>query len=303
MDVFALENFAVREVSKETSERLLNDLITKPRLYSVPGYRYGFVDCKIINDDITYGYFTQEYLDHSIKYDDNITRQDSWDRRFANILFIWPVNTEYFILQDTRFFGIPSLDMNSTRSRVLMVMNILRERYNIPRIGDIVLRPFKRELSSEEMFDELMNSEHVVTRTRIDMSNGNTKLPEKFPVFNPREDWNDFLKQIIEEYEVPNIANATFKSTRKGTLKDSAIVKALALTGKVNYFQRGRGKYKETIKQLVPTHIGKIEVSEPITEENVGSILGFIQNNLRVILTEKPLKFDTSHKQMKFENY
>lgn len=302
MDVFVLGNMNTSMISDVSRTELINSLIEQPRLYGAIGYRYGFVECGSVLDDVVYGYFTQEYLGHSIKYDDDIKRQDTWDERNANMLFIWPTKSDYFILQDTRFFGIPTLDMTQAKSRILIVMNILRERFGFEKIGDIILTPYKRELSAEEMYKELMSSKREVTRTRIDLKNGNTVLPERLAVFNPREDWNEMLTQIIAEYEIPNISNATFKSTKGGSLKDSAIVKALALSGKVNYFQRGRGKQQEIIKRLVPTHIGRIEVAEPVSETNILSILGFIQDNLGIKLTEKTVTQNAADQQMRFEN-
>jgi hypothetical protein len=303
VDLYLLENFWNGQETSEMRKRLVDELVHNPRLYSVEGYRYGFVDCGVFENEVVYGYFAQEYLDHSIKYDDDIKRQDAWDRRFANVLFIWPLNTRYLILQDARFFRIPTLDMGLTKSRILTVMNVLKERFNLLQEFDLFLRPYEREMSSEEMYRELMSSEPLVTKTRIELKNGHSSLPERLPVFNPREDLNSALREIIEKYEIPNVANAVFKSTKKGSLRNSALVKALALSGKVSYFERGRGENKETVRELVPTHIGKIEISEPVKEENIGTILRFIRDNLRISLTERPIEISDSGKQIRFEIY
>jgi hypothetical protein len=254
-----------------------------------------------LDSETIYGYFTQEYLAHYLKYSENLQRQDEWDTKNCNILFVWPMNSQAFILQDSKFYGAPSLNMTQARSRIQMLLQLLVNYHKFERTGDCILRPYERILTKHEMLDALLRADEPVTEARIDLGTVTQSLPEVLSVFNPRDDWNRIITEIIQEYELPNISAIVFNATRLGTVGKSMFVKALALAGQVRRIKLGRGKLSRTVKQKIPTHVGRVVVSDPATDEDVANIISFLQDRLNLALTSHLLKVTDAVQQMRFE--
>lgn len=302
-DVFTLDNVRVTETPAANKKAFIEDLVKRPQLYlqGAEGARYGFAECKVFGDEILFGYFTQEYLAHYLKYDENLQRHEDWDVKNYNILFVLPLNSQYFILQDAKFYGAPNLNMTTTKTRMQVLFTLLFDRHQIERSGDLVLRPYERVLTKSDMLKVLFESEQPVTQAQLDLGSSTYSVQEKLSVFNPRDDWNEVLTTIINEYELPNIARVIFKSTRFGTIGKSMLVKALALAGQVRQVKLGRGKVSRTVKRAVPTHVGRVLVGDPASEKDVVNILGFLQDQLGLTLSSLSLKPSSVVQQMRFE--
>jgi len=302
-DVFTIDNVRMADAPGANKRTFIEDLVKRPQLYlqGAEGARWGFAECKVFRDEILFGYFTQEYLAHYLKYDENLQRHEDWDVKNYNILFVLPLNSEFLILQDAKFYGAPTLAMTTTKTRIQMLLTLLFDHYKIERIGDLVLRPYERVLTKDEMLKVLFESEQPVTQAQLDLGSITYSLSEKLSVFNPRDDWNEMLTAIINEYELPNIARAIFKSTRVGNVGKSMLVKALALAGQVKQLKLGRGRTSRTVKRAVPTHVGRVLVSDPASEEDVVNILSFLQNQLGLALSSLPLTPSKAVWQMEFE--
>lgn len=302
-DVFTIDNVRVADAPREPKTSFIEDLVRRPQLYlqGAEGARYGFVECKVFGDDLLFGYFTQEYLAHYLKYDDNLQRHEDWDVRNYNILFVLPLNSQFLILQDAKFYGAPTLSMTITKTRIQMLLTLLFDHHKIERIGDLVLRPYERVLTKGDMLKVLLESDQPVTQAQLDLGTITYSLSEKLSVFNPREDWNEMLTAIINEYELPNIARVIFHSTRVGTVGKSMLVRALALAGQIRQVRLGRGKSRRIVKRAVPTHVGRVLVSDPANEEDVINILSFLQSQLGLALSSLPLTPGKAVWQMQFE--
>lgn len=300
-DVFSLKNAMITQVEPQRKAAIIEDLVNAKSLHGVEGEHYGFVEFKAFDENTVYGYFTQQYLDRTINYDELAFRHIDWNYRFSNLLIIWPLNTQILILQDTKFFQAPTLNMSTTHYRILMLLDMLLKRYKVASTGDIALDPYKREVTKEEMISSLLHSEQSVSEAELDIGKVRGSVEESLPVFNPREDWNDWLKDIVNEYELPNVASAKFLSTKYGTLSKSKIVKLYALAGTPRKIKLGRGKQQKTIRQIVPAHIGRIKVTDPITKQEVNNILTFINEGLKLDLPSKPNEVSTETEQMRFE--
>ncbi|MBI4187883.1 MAG: MarR family transcriptional regulator [Chloroflexi bacterium] len=298
-DVFQIQNVKIKEAKENSRTELVDQLVYKPRLYGErEGYHFGFVECKTIKDEIVYGYFTQEYWDHSLKYDDGLERQEQWDTRNMNILFVWPLRSQVIILQDTRFFG-SSLSMTTAKNRIVMLLSLLLDHCKFERTGDVLLSPFERTMSQEEML-EVLAREDVVSKVDIGLET-QEPLQGAFPVFNPREDWNEMLRQIINDYEIPNLASVVFKAKRIGTLSRSKITKALAMAGQLKNLDLGRGKNKRTVTKKIPIHVGQVNVSEPAQEDEILGVLGFLQDRVGISFTDLPINTITKDSQMRLQ--
>lgn len=299
-DVFQIQNAHVAGATKESKLALIEQLVYKPQLHGeLEGYHYGFVECKAIEEEIIYGYFTQEYWDHSLKYGDELERQEQWDTRNVNLLFIWPLKSQVFILQDTRFVG-SSLSMTTAKSRIVMLLSLLIDHCQIELSDSIELSPFERTMSNDEML-EILTREEVISKVDVGLEKVGESLLEAFPVFNPREDWNEVLRQIFNKYEIPNLASAVFRAKRLGTLSKSMITKAFALAGQVETIDIGKGKGKRTITKKVPIHVGQAAVSEPAKEDEIMGILGFLQSRIGMSFTDIPIEIPPQEPQMKFQ--
>ena len=304
LDLFLIDNVNIANAAKSSKQAIISELVEHPRLHSVPGNRYGFVECRCLGDGVIFGYLTQEYTAQFIDYDEHderLERHDEWPTKFDNTLFVWPIDSQVYVLQDKRFFGAPTLNMNQTKSRVQMLLSMLCDYHGFEHSGDLVIKPYERELLKSDMLDLLFNSDQVVTETGIELGNVTAHLDEKLPVFNPRDDWNEALTEIINDFEIPNIAKVAFSATILGTLAKSKLVKALALAGRPRVVKLGRGKYSKTYKRKIPTHVGKATVSDPATPDDIASILNFLQERLGLVFGDISFKPGTSSSQMKFE--
>lgn len=302
-DVLAIDNVKLADAPTTAKTPFIEDLMHKPQLFlqGTEGARYGFAECRLFGDDILYGYFTQEYLAHYLRYDDNLQRQEDWGVRNCNVLFVLPLNSQILILQDAKFYGAPSLSMATTKGRIQMLLTLIFDHYKIERTGDVVLRPYERVLTKDEMMKVLLGSDQPVTEAQIDLGSITYSLSEKLSVFNPRDDWNEVLTTIISEYELPNVARAIFHATRIGTVGKSMLVKALALAGQVRQLKLGRGKNSRTVKRAVPTHVGRVLVGDPASDEDIANIVTFLQNQLALTLSKVPLSPGKAVWQMRFE--
>ncbi|MFC1921428.1 hypothetical protein ACFLYQ_06880 [Chloroflexota bacterium] len=299
-DVFQIQNTHIAQATKESKQALIEQLVYKPQLHGeLEGYHYGFVECKAIEEEIIYGYFTQEYWDHSLKYGDELERQEQWDTRNVNLLFIWPLKSQVFILQDTRFFG-SSLSMTTAKSRIVMLLSLLVDHCQIEHSGSFGLSPFERTMSNDEML-EVLTREEVISKVDVGLEKVGDSLQGAFPVFNPREDWNDVLRQIFNEYEMPNLRSAVFTAKKMGTLSKSMITKAFAMAGQVKNIDIGKGKNKRTITRKVPIHVGQATVSEPAKDNEILGIIGFLQSRIGMQFTDLPIEMPSQESQMKFQ--
>ncbi len=299
-DVFQIQNAKIAEATRDSKLAVIEQLVYKPHLIGeLEGYHFGFVECKAINEEIIYGYFTQEYWDHSLKYDNDLERQEQWDTRNMNILFIWPLKSQVIILQDTRFFG-SSLSMTTAKSRILMLLTLLLNHCKFELTGSVLLSPFERTMSQEEML-EVLAQEEVVSRVDVGLGTNGASLQGAFPVFNPREDWNDMLRQIINDYEIPNLGSVVFRAKRFGTLSRSMITKALAMAGQIKNLDLGRGKSKRTVTKKIPIHVGQVTISEPAQEDEVLSVLGFLQDRMGLSFTDLPINVIPEDTQIRFQ--
>ena len=279
---------------------MIDQLVYKPHLYGeMDGYHFGFVECKTINEEIIYGYFTQEFWDCSLKYDNDLERQEQWDTRNMNLLFIWPLKSQVIILQDTRFFG-SSLSMTTAKSRIVMLFTLLLDYCKFERTGGVLFSPFERTMSQEEML-EVLAREEVVSKVDVGLETQGASLQGAFPVFNPREDWNDMLRQIINDYEIPNLAGVVFRAKQLGTLSKSMLSKALAMARQVKTLDLGRGKSKRTITKKIPIHVGQVTISEPVKEDEILGVLGFLQDRIGVSFTDLPIKIIPQDTQIRFQ--
>lgn len=302
-DVLAIDNVKLIETPTKAKTHFVEDLMYQPQLFlqGAEGARYGFAECRLFGDDILYGYFTQEYLAHYLRYDENLQRQEDWGVRNYNVLFMLPLNSQILILQDAKFYGAPSLSMTTTKSRIQMLLTLIFDHHKIERTGDLVLRPYERVMTKDEMMKILLESDQPVTQAHVDVGTISYTLSERLQVFNPRDDWNEVLTEIVSEYELPNIARAVFHATRVGSIGKSMLVKALALAGQVRQVKLGRGKNSRTVKKAVPTHVGRVLVSDPASDEDVANILSFLQNQLGLTLSKVPLTPSKAALQMRFE--
>jgi len=302
-DIFAIENIELVTSPSQAKRRLIEDLMHSPQLFlqGTEGARYGFAECRLFGDEVLYGYFTQEYLAHHLRYDENLQRHEDWDVRNYNILFVLPLNSQFLILQDAKFYGAPSLSMTMTKARLQMLLTLISDHYELTRTGDLVLRPYERVLTKDEMMKLLLESDQPVTQAHVDLGTTAYSLSEELSVFNPRDDWNEALTRIISEYELPNIARAVFHSTRPGTIGKSMLVKALALAGQIRQLKLGRGKQSRTVKRVVPTHVGRVLVGDPASDEDIGNMLSFLQSELGLTLSSVPLTPSKAVWQMRFE--
>jgi len=299
-DVFQIENVDMSAV-RANKASLIKELLHNPRLYGEQeGSRYGFVETKVVGEEVIYGYFAQEYWDRSLKYDNDLERREEWDTRYTDLVFIWPLHSPVFMLQDTRFYGAPTLNMTTAKNRITVILTLLLDHCNIGRTGDIVFRPFQRTLSRGEMLAVLEKSE-TVSRAQIGLEDVTYPVEETLSVLNPREDWNEMLRQIINEYEVPNIGNVIFTAKKLGTLSKSKITKALALVGELKYITLGRGRDAKKVTPCVPTHIGQVIVSDPLKEEEVMGIVGYLQGRIGLRLTDLPVRPRVTDLQMQLD--
>jgi SOS-response transcriptional repressor LexA len=300
-DVFKIENADIITSSNESKLMLIRELVQHPHFHGeVEGSRYGFAESKSIGEEVLFGYFAQEYWDRSLKYDNSIERHEEWDAIYTDLMFIWPLKSNIFILQDTRFYGAPTLNMTSTKTRITMLMTALLDYCKVHRTGDIIFRPFERTLTKAEMLSVLEGPD-TVSRAQVGFESVTTPIERELPVFNPRKDWNEVLREIINEYEVPNLGNVIFTAKRFGNLSKSKIAKALALAGELKNIKLGRGKNSRTVTPRVPTHVGKANVSDPITEEEVLGILGSLQDKLNTRLTDIPIRSRPVDLQIQFD--
>jgi hypothetical protein len=302
-DLFTIENVVLAREDRKTRRAIVNDLLSAPEKYfqGATGDRYGFVECNYFGSDIAFGYLTQEYLAHRIRYDENLKRTDEWPTQNYNVLFILLLEPLLFILQDTKFFGAPRLDMAGTRIRSRWLLQQLFDNNGVTRNGEMLLKPYERTLSREEMLRSLLDNEDPIVQAYLDLGNGSAHLSESLPVFNPKQEWNNILTEIINDFELPNIGTAMFNATRRGNIGKSMLVKALALSGQIKRLKVGRGKASHTVKETVPTHIGRVLVSDPPTNEDVSNILAFLQDNIGVSITPVTLNVSEAAKQMRFE--
>lgn len=299
-DVFQIENVDISEI-RAKKVALIEALVRKPRLYGErEGSRYGFVESKIIGEEVVFGYFAQEYWDRSLKYDNGLERREEWDTRYTDLMFIWPLHSPVFILQDTRFYGAPMLSMTTAKNRMVMILTLLLDHCNIRRTGGIVFRPFQRTLSREEMLAVLEESE-TVSRVQVGLEAVTSPVEHELSVFNPMKDWNEVLRQIINEFEIPNVSNVVFTAKRLGTLSKSKLAKALALVGELKTITVGRGKGARKVTPRVPTHIGRVNVSDPMTEEEAMVIVGFLQDRIGVRLTDLPVRTKVADLQIRLD--
>jgi len=84
-------------------------------------------------------------------------------------------------------------------------------------------------------------------------------------------------------------------------LSKSKLAKALALVGDIKNIKIGRGKGARTITPRVPTHVGRAIVSDPVREEEVLGILGFLQDRLGMRLTDLPVKSKLTDLQIRLD--
>ena len=138
------------------------------------------------------------------------------------------------------------------------------------------------------MLRALLNSEQSVSSAQLDVGKYREEVKERLPVFNPREDWNEWLTTIVKDYELPNVGRAEFTSTTKGDLSKSKIVKLFALAGSPRQFNLGHGKERKVIKRVMPAHIGSVTVSDPVTKQEVTDILVFISEGLGISFPQIP---------------
>lgn len=302
-DVLTVENVRLLDAPEPKKQAIIDGLIKSPRLYMFgsEGARYGFVECGVLGEKTLFGNFTQEYLAHYLRYDEHLQRQEEWDTRNYNVLFILPLNSQILVLQDAKFYGAATLSMSTTMARMQMALQMLFDHHGIERTGDLVLKPYHRVLSKEEMIKALVTTEESVTEAYLELSGDGHLLQDKLSVFNPREEWNEALTAIINEYELPNVARAKFSSTKTGTLGKSALVKALALAGEIKRMKLGHGKKSRVVKRAVPTHVGRVVVSDPPTEEDIAGVLRFLQDQLELDFGSLPLKVSDAVWQMRFE--
>lgn len=299
-DVFQIENVDISAI-RANKVSLIEELVHSPRLYGErAGNRYGFVETKVIGEEVVFGYFAQEYWDRSLKYDNGLERREEWDTRYTDLMFVWPLHSSVFMLQDTRFYGAPTLSMTTAKNRIVMILTLLLDQCNVRRTGDMVFRPFQRTMSREEMLAVLEESE-TVSRAQIGLEAVTYPMEHELSVFNPRQDWNEMLRQIINEYEIPNIGNVVFTAKKLGTLSKSKIAKALALVGEVKAITLWRGKSARKVTPRVPTHIGQVNVSDPVTEEEVMGIVGYLQERIGVLLTDLPVRAKVADLQIKLD--
>jgi hypothetical protein len=302
IDVFALNNYYGSDINDAIREKICSNLVNNKQWYGANGGRYGFTAVKILGNSVAYGYLAQEYLDHNVLYDEEMNRSDEWPYRFTNTLFTWPIKGNVFILQDKRFHGAPTLDMSTTKNRILLIMQTALQSTGIIREQGVYFSPLPRTVKKEEMIQQLLQNKEQVTKTYIDIGKyrqGNVE--ETLPVFNPRVDLNENLTEIINEYEIPNVGNASFNSTKYGSLSKSKIVKAFALAGKINQITLGRGKTAKEIKNKVPTHVGRVYVSDPPEEQDIVKIIAFLQANLGISMGLPLYNLKDQNSQMGFE--
>ena len=299
-DVFQLENVDLSAM-RANKVSLIEELVHSPHLYGErEGSRYGFVESKVIGEEVVFGYFAQEYWDRSLKYDNGLERREEWDTRYTDLMFVWPLHSSVFILQDTRFYGAPTLNMTTAKNRILMILTLLLDHCNVRRTGDVVFRPFQRTMSKEEMLAVFEESE-TVSRAQIGLEAVTYPVEQEISVFNPREDWNEMLREIINVYEIPNVGNVVFTAKKLGTLSKSKIAKALALVGELKTITLGRGKGARKVTPRVPTHIARVNVNDPVTEEEVIGIVGYLQERIGVRLTDLPVRRGVADLQIKLD--
>ena len=299
-DVLKVNNVDIASASEAAKNKLVESLQSE-RLHGTEGAKYGFVDVGLIRGHVVYGNFTQQYFAHYLNYDDQKRRVDAWEPRYYNVTFVWPLNSQVFVLQDSKFHGAGSLDMKSTTSRIQMLLQLLLSAEHFKRDGDCYFTEYLRHTSRQEMMHRFLDSKEQITEAIISLNGDSQPISEPLLVFNPKFEWNSILTDIIKESEIPNVAGATFRSTKNGNLRDSAFVKAFTLIGRVKRMKEGRGKSVKLINELTPTHIGRVLVSDPLTKEDVFNILGFIQKRLELSLGLDYLPATEASKQMRLE--
>ena len=127
----------VSVTSKKIKKKRIIWAITnkKKSLFGIEGDHYGFVEFESMGDETVYGYFTQQYLDRSYLYDEESQRHVDWEYKYHNILVIWPLHTHIIVIQDSKFFQAPTLNMRTTLVRILTSLRMLFESNDI-RIKD-----------------------------------------------------------------------------------------------------------------------------------------------------------------------
>ncbi|MEN8614215.1 hypothetical protein ABFB09_02875 [Dehalogenimonas sp. THU2] len=284
-DVFYMKNAMVASSPKATKNAIVNQLLANRALRGPEGDHYGFVEFQCLDDHTVYGYFTQQYLDRTFDYDNDLHRLTDWNYKYHNLLVIWPLDSHVLILQDSKFFQAPTLNMSSTKNRITMLLTDVFKEQGVTLSGDVLLHPFERTVTKDEMLNVLLHSDQSVSEAELDIGKFRSSVPEVLPVFNPREDWNQLLSTIVNEYELPNISDAKFKSTKPGDLGKSKIVKLFALAGTPRKVTIGRGKDVKIFKKTVPTHLGKVKVSDPATKQEIVDILSFVRDGLKLPLS------------------
>ncbi len=280
-DLFTFRNVRLDRSTGRQRSDVIDELTQRAASHMVgsQGSKYGLVECKRLGDDVLYGYFAQEYLDRQLQYDENLHRKEEWNYKYWNVLFVLMFKANAVILQDSKFFGVSDLSMSKTTGRMQGLLGSIFDLVGMRKSGDVALVPLEREVTRQEMLGVLRDGKQHVSEARLDVIS-QLSPPERLPIFNPREDLNVVLTQIVNEYELPNVSRAVFTSTKRGSLTRSAFVRAFALAGNVGRLKVGRGKEAKVIRRKVPTHIGRVTVSDPATEEDVRNIMGFLRETL-----------------------
>ena len=161
--------------------------------------------------------------------------------------------------------------MDLSRNRLRDLLNLGLRALSLPTVMMDALPSVE---TRKQEFLRVLRTERV-TELEVDGLEGRD-IPVDVKIFNPDADKEKLFREVYQEHESPNLASAKLKASRQGNLGRSKYAKMISEAGspnKLRYVEATIQSETVEIRRRVTTHLGDIEVSEQITEDDILKIV------------------------------
>lgn len=221
--IYKIENPDWTQITDNQKEYIVEAILEGKWQY-VSGLRRGFLNCKVKDSDIVYGYFAEEGKLKIEQYDDNQQPEIGEQKSFERILFLIFLDAGILIVQSIRIARYLDLTGPSVRQNLFSAFEVIFRNANFSFRGQAKFDRYKTELTREQLLD-IFNTNLISRLVVKDLFNGT--IPENFRFFNPDFDKDAFLKAVIE-----NDLQKSDKVEWAGhEIQDAKIVKGLMQAG------------------------------------------------------------------------
>lgn len=200
-------------ITPDQSECLVSTIHNMTELFGNSPSLFGFVGTERIGN-VVGGYFAIQYEEEEFHYDKQKKLEIRHNNPFARLFFLLFAETGKLLLQQTKFVGIPTLNMTIAQRLFREALDGVLTNCGLRRTIDIYTAPQKHQ--DEDFIKEFERSTRV---SRLEVTNPNaSRIPDDFTYYNPQRDRNEIIRDS-HKHDYPELKKVNLEAKTNGDLR------------------------------------------------------------------------------------